>query len=127
MSTGFGTSGIMATAFLFGFTSFPIFSVSSAHAHDFATDAERVELSAALMFYYAIGAIAAPYGAAVLIDAFGPSALFILIAAGHALLVAFGLTRMFARPTPKDKTNFVYAPRTSFIIGRLNRRKRKLD
>ena len=127
MSTGFGTTGVMVTAFLFGLTSFPIFSVAAAHAHDFADDSERVELSAALMFYYALGAIAAPYGASVLITAFGPSALFFMIASGHALLIIFGLTRMLARPTPRDKTNYVYAPRTSFLIGRLNRRKRKQD
>jgi MFS family permease len=127
MSTGFGTTGIMITAFLFGLTSFPIFSVAAAHAHDFADDSERVELSAALMFYYALGAIAAPYGASVLINAFGPSALFVLIASGHALLIIFGLTRMLARPTPSDKTDYIYAPRTSFIVGRLNRRKRQKD
>jgi MFS family permease len=125
LSTGFGTSGIMITAFLFGLTSFPIFSVATAHAHDFAKDSERVELSAALMFFYALGAIAAPYLASVLITAFGPSALFALIALGHALLIIFGLTRMLARPAPLDKTGYVYAPRTSFIIGRLNRRNRQ--
>ena len=127
MSTGFGTTGIMITAFLFGFTSFPIYSVAAAHAHDFADDSERVELSAALMFFYALGAIAAPYGASVLINAFGPSALFVLIASAHALLVIFGLTRMLARPTPSDKTDYIYTPRTSFIVGRLNRRKRRND
>lgn len=127
MSTGFGATGIMITAFLFGLTSFPIYSVAAAHAHDFADDSERVELSAALMFFYALGAIAAPYGASVLINAFGPSALFVLIASGHALLIIFGLTRMLARPAPRDKTDYVYAPRTSFVIGRLNRRKRQKD
>ena len=127
MSTGFGPTGIMVTAFLFGLTSFPIYSVAAAHAHDFADDSERVELSAALMFCYALGAIAAPYGAAVSINAFGPAALFFLIASGHALLIVFGLSRMLARPTPQDKTDYVYAPRTSFVIGRLNRRKRRKD
>lgn len=125
VSTGLGTVGIMVAAFLFGATSFPIYSVAAAHAHDFASDAERVELSAALMFCYAVGAIAAPYTASVLINVFGPSALFLLIAGGHAMLVIFGLTRLLSRPTPRDKTSYVYAPRTSFVIGRLNRRNRK--
>ena len=79
------------------------------------------------MFYYALGAIAAPYVASVLITAYGPSALFILIAGGHALLIIFGLTRMLARPVSNEKTDYVYAPRTSFVIGRLNRRKRQQD
>ena len=34
---------------LFGFTAFPVYSVSAAHANDFATSEERVELAAALL------------------------------------------------------------------------------
>lgn len=127
LSSGSGTTGILLTAGLFGLTTFPIYSVAAAHAHDFASDDERVELSAALMFYFALGAIAAPYMASLLIDNFGPKALFVMIAAGHFLLVIFGLTRMRARPAPADKTRYAYAPRTSFIIGRLNRRRRVSD
>ena len=122
-----GTYGTMALAFLFGMTSFPIYSVAAAHAHDFAEDSERVELSAALMFYFALGAIAAPYGASVLINLYGPPALFLMIAAGHAILVVYGLTRMRARPTPTTRTRYIYAPRTSFLIGRLTRLIRKPD
>lgn len=116
---GAGTVGIMITAGIFGLTTFPIYSVAAAHAHDFAQAHERVELSAALMFFYAVGAIAAPLLASILMNVFGPLALFGLIAAGHALLVIFGLLRMRARPVPDRKTNYVYAPRTSFLIGRL--------
>ena len=114
-----GTLGVMLTAGLFGFTSFPIYSVAAAHAHDFASSDERVELSAALMFWFASGAIAAPFVASVLIQSFGPPALFVMISVAHIVLVIFGLTRMRARPTRTDRTNFVYAPRTSFTIGRL--------
>ncbi|MDQ7069793.1 MAG: MFS transporter [Rhodobacterales bacterium] len=110
---------IMLMAGLFGLTTFPIFSVSAAHAHDFASNQERVELSAALMFFFALGAIAAPYMASMLIDQYGPPALFFMIAIGHVALVIFGLSRMRARPTPATRTPYVYAPRTSFVIGRL--------
>lgn len=123
-STNAGINGVMLAAFLFGLTSFPIYSVAAAHAHDFADDSERIELSAALMFYFALGAIAAPFVASSLIDSFGPRALFLMIAAGHAALILFGLTRMRARPSPADKTRYVYAPRTSFLIGRLTGKSR---
>lgn len=120
-----GETAVMIAATIFGFTTFPIYSVCAAHAHDFATSEQRVELSAALMFFYAVGAIAAPYATSALIEAFGPSALFLVISAGHVLLIAFGLTRMRARPTATDKTPYVYAPRTSFLIGRLMRGSRE--
>ncbi|TCL09946.1 putative MFS family arabinose efflux permease [Shimia isoporae] len=122
---GGSTTTIMLNAAFFGFTAFPIYSVAAAHANDFATSEERVELSAALMFFFAVGAIGAPLFASRLIQAFGPEALFILIAAGHALLIVFGLSRMLARPTVEHRTRYVYAPRTSFTIGRITRRQRE--
>ena len=114
--------GIMLTAGFFGLTTFPIYSVAAAHAHDFASSDERVELSAALMFFFALGAIAAPLLASRLIEVFGPPAMFVMIAVCHGVLVVFGLVRMGARPTVADKTPYVYSPRTSFIIGRLMKR-----
>ena len=95
--------------------------MAAAHAHDFANDYERVELSAALMFFYAVGAIAAPYTASVLMGTFGPAALFYLIAVGHLGLVIFGFYRMLSRPSVEEKTDYIYSPRTSFLIGRLLR------
>jgi len=126
-TSGGGTAMVMLMAGLFGLTTFPIYSVAAAHAHDFATDQERVELSAALMFFFALGAIAAPYGASVLIDSYGPPALFIMIAVGHAVLVVFGLTRMKVRDTPTERTAYTYAPRTTFVIGRLLKNLRQKD
>ena len=118
------TLGIFLIAFGFGFTTFPIYSVAAAHAHDFASLDERVELSASLLFYYAIGAIAAPLFASFLMDSFGPNAMFLLIAFAHLLLVIFGVARMQARPTVSERTPYVYMPRTSFLIGRLLKRLR---
>ena len=126
-TAGLGTAGIMLAAGFFGLTTFPIYSVAAAHAHDFADSSERVELSAALMFYFALGAIAAPFTASALIDAFGPPALFAMIAVGHAGLIIFGLARMRARASPETRTRYVYAPRTSFLIGRLTGRTRERD
>ncbi|MDC0013350.1 hypothetical protein OAE29_09050, partial [Octadecabacter sp.] len=60
----------------------------------------------------------------LLIETFGPAALFYFISLGHIALVVFGLNRMRVRDTIEDKTPYVYAPRTSFIIGRLLGRSR---
>jgi len=124
---GLSTAGILLNAAFFGLTTFPIYSVAAAHAHDFAKSEERVELSAALMFWFATGAIAAPLVASYLMEAFGPPALFIMIAVGHAGLAAFGLARMRSRASPAERTPYIYAPRTSFTIGRLLGRSREKD
>ena len=122
-----GAQGNIVTIFLaagfFGFTTFPIYSISTAHAHDFAEQHERVELSAAQMFLYAVGAIASPVIASALISGFGPASMFVFIALAHVLLIVFGLFRMQARPAPEARTPYVYTPRTSFLIGRLIRRR----
>lgn len=124
-ASGGGEAAVMLAAAVFGFTTFPIYSVAAAHAHDFAEDSERVELSAALMFFYAVGAIAAPWSTSALIEVAGPAALFWVIGAGHVVLVGFGLARMRARPTARARTRYVWAPRTSFWIGFLTRRQRE--
>ena len=123
-ASGMGSTLIYLGAAVFGATTMPVYSVSTAHAHDFASDDERVELSAALMFLYAIGAIASPLVASTLIDAFGAGAMFSFIALAHVLLVIFGLVRMQARPTPGKRTAYVNLPRTSFLVGRLFGRNR---
>lgn len=123
--SGQGTTAVFLAAALFGATSFPVYSVAAAHAHDWADTADRVELSAALMFFFALGAIASPLVASGLIERFGPQALFWLIAAGHAGLVLFGLARMRIRPARGPLTAYVWAPRTSFLIGRLTRASRE--
>ncbi|MEM1273387.1 MAG: MFS transporter [Pseudomonadota bacterium] len=119
---GLGTIGIFVGAFIFGSVTFPIYSVSAAHAHDWADDDQRVELSAALIFFYAIGAIVSPLLSSQLIDLFGPRALFFFIGLGHLGLVAFGLYRMRRRATSAARQPYVWIPRTSFQVGRLFRR-----
>ena len=118
MASEAGTGAVVAAAAAFGMATFPVYSVAAAHAHDFAEPPERVELSAALIFWFAGGAIASPLAASWLIEAHGPGALFALIAAAHAALVAYGLARSRVRPA-RPRTRYVYAPRTSFLVGRL--------
>ena len=77
------------------------------------------------MFFYAVGAIAAPYVSSKLMSGFGAGALFTFISVGHLLLVIFGLMRM--RSAPVTRTRYIYAPRTSFIVGRLLGRSRNRD
>jgi MFS family permease len=122
--SGMGVAAIFVAALIFGATTFPIYSISAAHAHDWARDDQRVELSAALMFYYALGAIAAPLTTSWLIDAYGPPALFYFIAVAHVGLLVFGLVRMRQRPAAGRRNPYVWVPRTSFLVGRIFRRPR---
>ena len=104
--------------FAFGVMAMPLFSIAVAHANDFAKPDEIVELNAALMFLYAVGAIVSPLVAASLIEVYGAPSLFIYIAAAHVALILFSLWRMTRRALSTQKTVHVYVPRTSFTIAR---------
>ena len=119
-----GVTQIIIASCLFGFITVPIYSIATAHAHDFAASDERVELSAALLFYFAIGAIASPIIAALLIQAFGASSFFVFIASAHFLLAVIGGLRMLLGDVALSKTAYIYSPRTSFLVGRLTKRLR---
>ena len=116
-----GVEQVIVASCLFGFITVPIYSVATAHAHDFASSDERVELSAALLFYYAIGAIASPIVAAMLIQKFGAGAFFAFIAAAHFLLAVIGGLRILLGDIALSKTPYIYSPRTSFMVGRLTK------
>ncbi len=103
--------------FLFGAATFPIFSLSAAHANDFCNDNDMAELNSSLIFTFALGAIVSPFLSGSLITLLGPRSMFILIGLSHVLLIIYGIYRMGIRPTLSVKTPYIYLPRTSAIIS----------
>lgn len=113
---------VFVAAMLFGLITFPIYSLSAAHANDFATPEQAVEISASLMFVFGIGAIASPLGASALMQRSGPEMLFTIIAIAHAALAVFGCFRMLSGRQANIRAPYRYIPRTSFTLARLLRR-----
>ena len=119
---------IYLCSFLFGFATFPIFSVAAAHANDFAEQDKYVDIAASLIFIFGLGAIISPLFSSALIDYFGPASLFIFLSVVHILLSIIGGIRMMARPSVAEKTPYMYLPRTSLIFGKfLNPSKKESD
>ena len=110
---------IFLAAFVFGATAYPIYSVSAAYANDYAEPDFIVELNAALIFFYSLGAIVSPLVTAWLVALLGPPALFAFAAVAHLALILFTLYRMTRRRGPGPLTPYRYLPRTSMIIARL--------
>ncbi|MEM9098266.1 MAG: MFS transporter [Pseudomonadota bacterium] len=107
------------TAALFGATSYPIYSVSSALANDRAAPGEALELNASLVFFFSVGAVVSPFVSARLLDTYGPPALFYFIAGAHLFLIIFAFWRMTRRETVEPVTPYSYTPRTSMVLGRM--------
>ncbi|MFU0503785.1 MFS transporter [Pseudaminobacter sp. NGMCC 1.201702] len=110
--------------FVFGCFAMPLYSLSAAHANDRAEKGEFVLVNAALMLFYSVGAIVGPFAAAMMMEFFGPHALFGFSAAVYAAFIAITLQRMQTRSkVPVSRRGrFIALLRTSTIFGRLIRR-----
>ena len=120
--TDFGAEGMLAASVIFGAATYPIYSIAAAHANDHVDPDHMVELNASLLFYFALGAIVSPLLVSLLVAEFGTHAMFVFIAAAHVGLCVFGLIRMASRPTV-TKSAYTYMPRTTFILGRMFKRR----
>lgn len=110
--------------FLFGAFAMPLYSLSAAHANDYAREGEFVQVAAGLMFFYSVGAVIGPVSASAVMEWFGPHALFGFTAAVYAAFIVVTLHRMRVRaPAPKgQRGRFTALLRTSPVFMRLARR-----
>ena len=118
-----GVPLVYVMSFLFGFTTFPIYSICAAHASDFVNQDRMITLSASLIFLYASGAIVSPLFAGMIIERYGAPMMFSLIATAHTLLMIFTIYRNFVRPV-EQRRRYAYVPRTSMFIASILRPKR---
>jgi len=88
----------IAGVFLLGAFSMPLYSLCSAHANDRAGPGDFAVISAALLFFWAAGAVAGPWLAATIMGWFGPKSMFAVTAVTQAAFLAYTVTRMVQRP-----------------------------
>ena len=114
---------VYVMSFLFGLTTYPIYSICAAHASDFVEHDRMISLSASLIFLYASGAIISPLVAGWIIENFGAAMMFSLISAAHLGLMLYTVYRNFARPA-EARRRYAYIPRTSLFIASILRPRR---
>lgn len=119
-----GVSSLPMTMLLFGLWggfSLSIYSVSIAHASDFAKPSQLVPLVSSLMLAWAVGSIIGPGLAALAIEMMGPSGLMYYAVSISAPIGLFALWRISRRlPVPtEDREAFVNVPATSPVVGEL--------
>ena len=119
-----GIPVVFILSFLFGLTTFPIYSICAAHASDFVRQSEMLALSASLIFIYAAGAIISPLIAGLLIDKIAAWAMFIFISAAHFLLMLYTVYRNFVGRASLVSRAYAYVPRTSLFIATIIRSRR---
>jgi len=117
---------IYAGSFLFGAFALPLYSLSIAHANDFAKSGDFIDVAAGLLFLFAIGAAIGPFAASLVMERYGPAAVFTYTTVIHSALLVFVLARMMVRPSVPlaRRKSFVAFMRTSPAIFGLGRRAR---
>jgi MFS family permease len=115
----YGVPVVFGLSFLFGFTTFPIYSICASHACDFVEETDLLVLSASLIFIYAMGAIISPLIAGWLIDLFGAYAMFSFISGAHLVLMLYTIYRNAVGPASRFARDYAYVPRTSMFIAKI--------
>lgn len=87
---------------LWGAMSFPLNSISVAHANDNAEPTEYVMLSSGLLLMYGAGAVVGPILASVFMNLSGPGGLYGFTALIHGLLLLYIVNRRFRRTAPPN-------------------------
>jgi MFS family permease len=113
---------LFAAALAYGGFTIPLYSVAVAHANDYATAEEAVEVSSGLLIVYGCGSIVGPLAAGVALDLAGPGAVFALAAVVMTTTATFALMRMTRRPAVEATTGFVSSPRTTHAAADLDPR-----
>lgn len=121
-----GAEMIYVGIFLFGGFAMPLYSLSVAHANDFAKPGQHLELSAGLFLFFSIGAGIGSLVVSMLVSHFGPSAFFFYTSSIHLGFVLFVLYRITRRAAvPRElRSRFVGLLRTSILNENLARGER---
>jgi len=121
-----GVEMIYVGIFLFGGFAMPLYSLSVAHANDFAKPGQYLELSAGLILFFSIGAALGSLIVSMLINRFGPGAFFFYTSTIHLCFVVFVVYRVTRRAAvPRElRGRFVALLRTSPLNLRLARGER---
>lgn len=99
----------MLAGLVYGAAIYPIYGLCVAHMNDFVTPEGFVEAAGSILLLWSVGAVAGPIlaGAAMAVEG---SALFLVMAASHALLGLFALWRMTQRAAPPSEEKDSYVP-----------------
>lgn len=88
---------VFAGTFILGSVLFPVYSLAVAHANDYAEPEEFVKVSGGLLVVYGLGNMVGPQLGGRLMDAIGPSGLFVSLGLTFAAYGAYAFWRTMRR------------------------------
>ena len=103
-----GIVGLSALGVAWGAFAFPLYSISVAHANDYAEASDYVMVSSGLLLMYGGGAILGPFVASATMSLVGDSGLFVMAAGVHLSLALYVLARIFRREAAPDEQHIAF-------------------
>ncbi|MFA5119521.1 MFS transporter [Zavarzinia sp.] len=120
---GKSAEALYVVGFLFGGVAFVIYPLAVGHANDFIAPGEVVGVSAGLLMSWAIGSVAGPPVAGLMMGWIGPAGLFAFVAGIYVVIAGFTLYRMRVRQaTPTAQQGRFVAMPTAPVVSSLNPR-----
>ena len=99
---------LLASAFLIGGLSNPLYSLLTAYTNDFLQHEDMAAASAGLLFVNGVGAIAGPVITGYAMGVMGPPGYFVLLAIVLLTLTGYAVYRMTQRPAPSSGDTIAY-------------------
>ena len=117
-------TALFGLAAMFGGFSFPIYSLSVAHANDFLETEDLVAASSGLLLVYGAGAILGPLTAGLIMGWLGAVGLYVLLAGVMGTMALFAVHRMRVRTAipVEEQEAVVLVPRTTHVAYELDPR-----
>jgi MFS family permease len=106
MAPQLSIAGIIVLAALWGAVSFPMYSISTAHANDYAEPDEYVLVSSGLLLMYGIGAIIGPFIASGMMTWLAPGGLYLFTALVNIVFGVYLMYRTVRRTPPSERAQF---------------------
>jgi len=118
---GNGTYFLIILLGLFGALSFPIYSLSVAHANDYLESDQMLGASAKLVLIYGVGAIVGPAVAGIVMQFIGTEGFIAYLVLVHGGLGLYAVLRMVLRPdTPDDTGDYIpLSPQATPIVAQV--------
>ncbi|MEM6758398.1 MAG: MFS transporter [Pseudomonadota bacterium] len=104
---------LLASAFVIGGMSNPLYSLLLAHTNDYLDHDDMAAASGGLVFMAGLGAVLGPLTLGVLMDRLGPSGFFMFVAVLFAFLAVYAAYRMTQRPSVEDTGEYVVVSPTA--------------
>lgn len=108
-------AAVLACSFVFGGFTFTLYPVCVAHANDNPRGRDFVQVASGLLFLFGASSLFGPLLAGLVLDGFGPAAIFLTVAFVHAAgaVAIFLLQRLRPAIRPEEKEAFQPSPRTT--------------